>query len=84
MYSAVRRDDASVPLLPFGCRNGSWGVTAAGYMDERKLRFLQSADTLNRVKLEFFRRLSTDALKAWLAPGQPGCLQVRHAGWPYD
>jgi hypothetical protein len=53
-------------------------------MGEPKLRFLHSENTLNRVKLEFFRRFSTDELKASLAPGQAGCLKVRKDGTVLD
>ncbi len=49
-----------------------------------ELRFLHSAGTLNRAKLELFRRLSTDALKISLAPGQEGCLKVRPDGTVLD
>ena len=45
-----------------------------------KLVFLHSESALNRVKLELFRRLSTDALKSSLAPGQQGSLKVRPDG----
>ena len=53
-------------------------------MENPKLRFLHSADTMNRVKLEHFRRLSTDDLKASLAPGEPGSLKVRSDGTILD
>ena len=48
------------------------------------LRFLHSADTLNRARLDFFRRLSNDDLRASLAPGQPGSLKVRSDGTVLD
>ena len=49
-----------------------------------KLNFLHSAGTLNRIKLELFRRLSTDELKLSLAPGKPGSLKVRGDGTVLD
>jgi hypothetical protein len=53
-------------------------------MPTTKLKFLHSASTLNQVKLEFFRRLSTGELKASLVPGQPGSLKVRGDGTVLD
>ena len=53
-------------------------------MNIPKLRFLHSAETLNRVKLDFFRRLSTDDLRASLTPGQSGSLKVRSDGTVLD
>lgn len=53
-------------------------------MENRKLKFLHSPDTMNRGKLEYFRRLSTDDLKASLAPGEPGSLKVRSDGTVLD
>jgi hypothetical protein len=53
-------------------------------METPKLRFLHSASTLNPVKLEFFRRLSTTELKASLVPGQPGSLKTRADGTVLD
>lgn len=41
------------------------------------LKFLHAEDTLNRGKLELFRRVSTGDLKASLAPGLAGSLKVR-------
>jgi len=41
------------------------------------LKFLHSENTLNRVKLELFRRLTTEELKSSLAPNQQGSLKVR-------
>lgn len=52
--------------------------------DTPGLRFLHSPDTLNRVKPEFFRRLSTVELKESLAPGQPGPLKARIDGTVFD
>jgi hypothetical protein len=49
-----------------------------------RLRFLHSTSTLNRVKLDSFRRLSTDILMASLAPGQPGSLKTRGDGTVLD
>ena len=49
-----------------------------------ELKFLHSHSTLNRVKLELFRRLSTGALKGSLAPGQEGCLKARPDGTVLD
>jgi hypothetical protein len=52
--------------------------------DTPKLRFLHSSDTLNRGKMDFFRRLSTVELKESLAPRQPGSLKVRKDGTVLD
>ena len=49
-----------------------------------KLNFLHSVGTLNGVKLELFRKLSTEQLKASLAPGTPGSLKVRGNGTVLD
>ena len=51
---------------------------------EPNLTFLHSESTLNRIKLDLFRRLSTGELKASLAPGQPGSLKVRRDGTVLD
>ena len=48
------------------------------------LKFLHSQSTLNQVKLERFRRLSTEALRSSLAPGQQGSLKIRHDGTVLD
>jgi hypothetical protein len=48
------------------------------------LKFLHTASTLNRAKLEQFRRLSTSELKISLAPGQQGSLKVRLDGTVLD
>ena len=48
------------------------------------LKFLHSDATLNRVKLELFRRCSTGELKASLAPGQMGSLKARPDGTLLD
>jgi hypothetical protein len=53
-------------------------------MPDPNLKFLHSESTLNRVKLEFFRRFSTAGLQASLAPGQPGALKVRRDGTILD
>jgi hypothetical protein len=49
-----------------------------------KLKFLHPENTLNRVKLDQFRRVSTDLLKASLVPGQAGSLKVRQDGTVLD
>jgi ParB-like chromosome segregation protein Spo0J len=49
-----------------------------------KLRYLHAENTLIRVKLEFFRRLTTDDLKESLAPGGKACLKVRPDGTILD
>ena len=49
-----------------------------------KLKFLHSEDLMSSVKLEVFRRLSTDAIKSSLHPGQPGSLKVRADGTVLD
>ncbi len=48
------------------------------------LKFLHADATLNRVKLELFRRLSTDELKSSLAPGLAGSLKTRIDGTVLD
>ena len=48
------------------------------------LKFLHSEDTLNRVKLELFRRLASDLLKSSLGPDQPGSLKVQPDGTVLD
>ena len=56
-------------------------------MDSRRspnLRFLHSESTLNRIKLELFRRFSTDDLKSSLSPGRQGSLKVRPDGTVLD
>jgi hypothetical protein len=50
----------------------------------RKLRFLHSEDALNAGKLEGFRRLSTEAIKSSLHPGQLGSLKARPDGTVLD
>ena len=49
-----------------------------------RLTFLHSESTLNQVKLETFRRLSTDELKFSLEPGQRDSLKVRKDGTILD
>ena len=49
-----------------------------------ELNFLHSADAMNRVKLDAFRRLSTGSLRESLCPGQPGSLKVRPDGTVLD
>jgi hypothetical protein len=54
-------------------------------MDSRpNLIFLHDESTLNRVKLDLFRRLSTIELKASLEPGREGSLKVRTDGTVLD
>ena len=48
------------------------------------LKFLHLRSTLNQVKLEVFRRLSTEALRSSLAPGQRESLKVRDDGTVLD
>jgi archaellum component FlaG (FlaF/FlaG flagellin family) len=48
------------------------------------LKFLHTESTLNRAKLEQFRRLATSELKISLAPGQQGSLKVRLDGTVLD
>jgi hypothetical protein len=48
------------------------------------LRFLHSENLLNAVKLALFRRLSTEALKSSLLPGEPGSMKVRPDGTVLD
>ena len=49
-----------------------------------KLTFLHAASSLNKGKLEAFRRLSSDELKASLRPGEQGSLKVRADGTVLD
>jgi hypothetical protein len=49
-----------------------------------KLQFLHADDALIPLKLDTFRRLSTDAIKLSLHPGQPGSLKVRPDGTVLD
>jgi len=49
-----------------------------------KLKFLHSDSTLNKVKLECFRRIATDDLRSSLAPGAKGSLKVRPDGTVLD
>ena len=51
---------------------------------EPDLRFLHSEATLSRVKLEFFRNISTGELVCSLAPGRQGALKVRPDGTVLD
>jgi hypothetical protein len=53
-------------------------------MENPNLRFLHSSETLNRVKLEFFRKLPTPDLKESLLPGKEGSLKVRNDGTVLD
>ena len=53
-------------------------------MNSPELRFLHSPTTLNRVKLDVFRGLSTEQLKASLAPGEAGSLKTRSDGTVLD
>ena len=48
------------------------------------LRFLHNTDALNAVKLDSFRRLSTDEILDSLKPGTPGCLKARQDGTVLD
>lgn len=48
------------------------------------LRFLHDEASLNRVKLEGFRRMTTGELKFSLMPGEPGCLKTRPDGTLLD
>ena len=47
---------------------------------EPRLRFLHTETTLNQVKLDLFRRLSTEEIKSSLAPGKLGSLKTRPDG----
>ena len=49
-----------------------------------KLKFLHPENLLNRVKLDVFRRLSTEVLKLSLLPGGQGCLKTRPDGTVLD
>jgi hypothetical protein len=51
---------------------------------EHKLQFLHFESSLNRVKLEQLRRVSTDVLKDSLLPGQRDSLKVRADGTVLD
>ena len=48
------------------------------------LKFLHSEGTLNRVKLELFRRLTSDELKSSLELTEPDCLKTRPDGTVLD
>lgn len=48
------------------------------------LKFLHAENILNRVKLEWFRRLTAEELKLSLAPGQKGSLKARQNGTILD
>ncbi len=48
------------------------------------LKFLHSKDALNWVKLDFFRRFSSDQLKQSLGDDQEGCLKTRPDGTVLD
>lgn len=58
--------------------------TTVASTPEPKLRFLHSATSLNRAKLDGFRRLSTEEMKSSLAPGKLGSLKVRRDGTVLD
>ena len=64
------------------------GATTCGEsaMDSKtpKLKFLHTVSTLNPVKLDVLRRLSSADLIASLAPGQQGSLKVRKDGTVLD
>lgn len=49
-----------------------------------KLKFLHSKGTLNKLKLELFRRIATDELRSSLAPGELGSLKTRPDGTVLD
>lgn len=49
-----------------------------------ELKFLHAPASLNRVKLEVFRKASTEDLQASLLPGQPGALKARADGTVLD
>ena len=49
-----------------------------------KLQFLHTDDAMSPVKLESFRRLSTDTIKSSLHPSQPSSLKVRPDGTVLD
>jgi hypothetical protein len=46
----------------------------------RPLRFLHSDDVFNQVKLDVFRRQSSDSIRLALLPGRPGSLKTRPDG----
>jgi hypothetical protein len=47
-------------------------------------RFLHTQGVINPLKLEAFRRLSTDSIKLALQPGKSGSLKVRPDGTVLD
>ena len=63
--------------------NWSYGSTGPR-VTVNSLKFLHSASDLNRVKLEGFRRLSTQELKDSLRPGQARALKKRPDGTLLD
>jgi len=58
--------------------------TEMEFSPKPKLRFLHSESAINPVKLAAFRRLSSDAIKSSLLPGQSGSLKVRADGTVLD
>ncbi len=48
------------------------------------LRFLHSEDVINPVKLEVFRRESSNSIKLALLPSEPGSLKARPDGTVLD
>ena len=48
------------------------------------LRFLHAEHTLSQLKLDLFRRLTTDEIRSSLAPGAPGSLKTREDGTVLD
>jgi hypothetical protein len=48
------------------------------------LKLLHAPESLNRVKLDNFRKSSSNELKASLPPGEPGALKVRPDGTVLD
>jgi hypothetical protein len=49
-----------------------------------RLRFLHSENVINSVKLEVFRRQSSELIKLALLPGKPGALKARPDGTVLD
>lgn len=54
------------------------------YWSGIQLRFLHAEDALISVKLEYFRRISTDDIKVSLKPGEQGSLRARPDGTILD
>jgi hypothetical protein len=67
--------------------NKRYAGIETGKMDQFQdppLKFLHTDGTLNRVKLDYFRRLDTETIIGSLKPEDPGCLKTRPDGTVLD